>query len=99
LCEAINVKPGLLWRSQDVGDARVVGYLLRKVAYRVRAQPKRENCVIVKKAGTEWISEWHFDIRHGDTEFEICPNWFSVLLWFSISSLCPTPALSRLNTP
>lgn len=32
MCEAVNVKPGLLWRPQDVGDARVVGYLPREAA-------------------------------------------------------------------
>lgn len=26
-CEGMKVKPGLCWRSQDVGDARAVGYL------------------------------------------------------------------------
>ena len=30
----MKVKPGLPWRPQDVGDARTVGYLLRKTANR-----------------------------------------------------------------
>ena len=29
LCEAVKVKPGLLWRPQNVRDARAVGYLPR----------------------------------------------------------------------
>lgn len=34
LHEAVNLKPGLPWRTQDVKDARVVKYLLRKAANR-----------------------------------------------------------------
>ncbi|MGE9641895.1 hypothetical protein ACQP3J_33175, partial [Escherichia coli] len=34
LCEAVKVKSGLPWRPQDVGDARVIGYLLRRAANR-----------------------------------------------------------------
>lgn len=40
LCEAVNVKPGLHWRTQDFGDARVLGYLLRKTTNRVWNQFK-----------------------------------------------------------
>ena len=29
-CEAVKVKPELPWRSQDAGDARIVGYILKK---------------------------------------------------------------------
>jgi hypothetical protein len=32
--EAVKVKPVLPWRPQGVGDAKVVGYLLRKAANR-----------------------------------------------------------------
>ena len=35
LCEIVKEKPGLPWRPQNVGVARVVGYLLKKAANRV----------------------------------------------------------------
>lgn len=31
-CEAVKVEPGLPWRTQDVGNARVAGDLPRKAA-------------------------------------------------------------------
>ena len=34
LCEAVMLKPRLSWRSQDVGDARAMGYLPRRAANR-----------------------------------------------------------------
>ena len=52
LCEAVKVKPGLPWRPQDVGDARVMGYLPRKAANREWNQLKRKMCVAVDKV--EW---------------------------------------------
>ena len=45
LCEAVKLKPGLPWRTQDVRDARVVGYLPRRAAKREWNQPKRKKCV------------------------------------------------------
>jgi hypothetical protein len=41
LGEAVKVKPGLLWKPQDVEDARSLGYLPRK-ANREWNQPKRK---------------------------------------------------------
>ena len=32
--EVVKLKSGLPWRTQDVRDARVMGYLLRKTANR-----------------------------------------------------------------
>jgi len=32
LCEAVKVKPGLPWRPEVVGNARVMGYLPRRAA-------------------------------------------------------------------
>lgn len=40
----------LPWKPQDVGDARVVGCPLRKAATTEWNQPKRKNCIAVKKA-------------------------------------------------
>lgn len=45
-----KVNVGLLWRPQDVGDARVVGYLSRESANREWNKPKREKYVVVNKA-------------------------------------------------
>lgn len=38
LCEARKLKSELLWRPKDIGDVRVMGYLLRK------GVPVEENC-------------------------------------------------------
>jgi hypothetical protein len=32
LCETVKVRPGLPWQPQEVRDARVIGYLLRRAA-------------------------------------------------------------------
>ena len=73
LCEAVKMKPGLPWRPQDIGDARVMWYLPRRAANRVWNQPKRETHVAVNKAERSWGSE---DIRHGDADFGVCPAGF-----------------------
>jgi hypothetical protein len=39
--EAVKLK--LTWRPQDVKDARVMGYMLRKVAKREWNQPRQRN--------------------------------------------------------
>lgn len=77
LYEAVKVKPGLPKNPQDTGDARVVGYLSKKVAKREWTQPKRKKCVAVNKADRSWRPEEHFDIRH-EAEFGVCPTGF----WF-----------------
>lgn len=41
LCDAVKVKPGLPWETQNVRDARVVGYLLRKSAKREWNHPRK----------------------------------------------------------
>jgi hypothetical protein len=49
--EAVTLK--LPWRSQDIRDARAMGYLLRKVANREWDQPRRKKFVIVSKTKEE----------------------------------------------
>lgn len=44
LHEAVQVTPGLHWIPQNVGDARAMGFLPRRVAYRKCNQ--REKCVL-----------------------------------------------------
>ena len=75
-CEAVKVKPGLPWRPQNVGDATAIGYLLRGAANKELNQPKRKKCVAVNKDERSWRSKEHFDIRHGDAEFGVCPAGF-----------------------
>ena len=41
LHKAVKLKPGWPWRPQDIGDARPMGYLLRKTANREWNQHKR----------------------------------------------------------
>ena len=45
--EAVTLK--LRWRSQDIQDARAVGYMLRKAANREWIQPMRKKFVAVNK--------------------------------------------------
>jgi hypothetical protein len=53
--EAMKLK--LLWRAQDVKDARVMGYLSRKAAKRVQKQLKIKKYVSVNKAKKNWTSD------------------------------------------
>ena len=89
LCEAVKENPGFHWRPQDVRDARVMGQLPRRAADWVWSQPKRKKDVPVKKAERTWRSEEHFDIRHGDAEFGICPAAF----WHCFVPILPHYAL------
>ena len=57
LHKAVKVKLGLPWRPQDVQDARVMGYQVRKAVNREWNQLKREKCVAVIKAKRSWRSE------------------------------------------
>ena len=85
LHEAMKVKPGLAKRPQDVRHARAVGNLPKKTGKREWNQFKRKKCVAVNKAERSWRSEEHFDIRHGDTEFGVCPAGF----WSRFGSVFP----------
>ena len=49
LHEAVKVKPGLPWRTQDVSIARVMGRLMRSADIWVWDQPTEKNCVVVNK--------------------------------------------------
>ena len=88
----MKVNSGLTWRLQDVRDVRAVGYLLRKAANREWKQSKRKKYVSVNKAERSWRSEEHFDIRHGDAEFGVCPArfWSSFGPVFSYYAPFPT---------
>ena len=77
LHEAVKVKSGLCWRPQEIADARVMGCLPRRIASRIWNQPReRERDVEINKAEGTWRPEEHFDIRHGDAEFGVCPASF-----------------------
>ena len=79
LHEAVKVKPRLLWCLQDVGDVRVMEYLLRKATNKEWNQPKKENCIAASKTKRSWRSEECFDIKH--EEFRV------VQLVFNLASL------------
>jgi hypothetical protein len=49
LCEAVEMKPGLSWRTQDAGDARVFGYLQGNGAKSEYSQLMKKKCVAVNK--------------------------------------------------
>lgn len=51
LCEAVKVKPGLLWRVQYVVDDRTLGYLSRRAVDSVWNKSRIEMCVAVNKDG------------------------------------------------
>ena len=50
LHEAVKMKPGLCWETQDVGDSRTIRYLLRKAADLIWNQSKKKKCTVVNKA-------------------------------------------------
>jgi hypothetical protein len=79
--EAVKLK--LPWISQDVRDARAMGYLLRKSANKDWNQSKRQKCVVVNKG----FGELKSDIRHRDAEFGVCPASFGLALEILIFSL------------
>ena len=76
--EKLKVKPGLCWQHQNVGDSRVVGYLLKKAGNREWNKPKREKFVSTNNNERNWRSEDCFDI---DIEMQ-CLRF---LCWFSIT--------------
>ena len=53
LHKAVRSKSILPWRPQDIGDARVIGFLLRKAANGEWNQSKRKKCVVINKAEKE----------------------------------------------
>lgn len=87
---------------QEVGDARIMGYLMKNVEKKELNQAKRKKRFAVNKAEESWRYEKGFQIRHSDEEFGICPADFcscfgSLLSHFALFSkfwrdnLCPMP--------
>jgi hypothetical protein len=70
------VKLKLPRRSQNVSNARGMGYLLRKAANNEWNQPKRKKFVAVNKDESSWKSKKNNGVRHGDAEFGVCPAGF-----------------------
>lgn len=88
LHEVVHLNPGLPWRTQDLRDDRVMGYLSRRAANREWKQPKKKTCVVVSKAEWIWRSEVQFRHRAWRCRVWSLPSWFAILLWSSISALC-----------
>ena len=76
LHEAVKLNPGISWRIQDVGNVRVMRFLMNKATNREWNQPKRNKCVAVNKTKRSWRSEECFDIRHGGAEFRVSQPGF-----------------------
>ena len=81
--EKLKVKPGLCWKHHNVGDSRVVGYLLRKAANREWNKPKREKFVSTNNTERNWRSEDCFDI---DIEIQ-CLKFALLVFNYSIFSV------------
>ena len=72
-------------------DDRVMGYLLGTTANR-KNQPKKKN-----KAEMSWRSEEHFDIKHRDTEFGVCPAGFQSCFGPIFPHYLPFPSFWKSN--
>ena len=92
LSEAVKVKPGLGWKPQDAGNARVLGYLPRKATDREWNQTKTKKCTVVNNTEKSWRREEHFDTRYRDAESGVCQAGFG-LASPSVSSLCALASL------
>ena len=84
----MKLKPGLPWRTEDIREARALGYLLRSTSDREWNHPRRKKCVAVHKAEGSWTSEELFDIRHGDAEFGVGLASFQSCFATILPSLC-----------
>lgn len=70
LCETVNVKPGLCWKTKDVGDSSVMKYLPRKASNIQWVLPKRKKCAAVIKAGLA-VQSNPFDLRQCTSQFSV----------------------------
>ena len=94
LYKAVKVNPRLPRRPQDAGNAGAMGSLPVKAGNRVWNQPKRKRSNIADRA---WRSEEHFDIRHGDAEFGVCPVGFQSCLVQCFLTMASFPSLWNGN--
>lgn len=62
----VQGKPGLHWKSQGVGHARAVGWLLQSTTNQAWNQLKREKHAVAKETRNGVFDE-HFNIRYRDT--------------------------------
>jgi hypothetical protein len=80
LCEAVKMKPRLLWTSLEIRDARAMGYLPRRAANRNWKQLQRKKCAAVNVAESRWRFGEESGIRHGDAEFRVAQLVFGLAL-------------------
>ncbi|KAL6037599.1 hypothetical protein STEG23_004918, partial [Scotinomys teguina] len=92
---AVKLKPGLLWRPRDIGDA--LGHLTREAANREWNQPQRKKYVDINKVEQRWRYDEYFDIRHGDAEFEVSPSNFQSSFGAAIPHYAPFSAVWNGN--
>lgn len=88
----MKVKPGFHWRSQDVGHARAVGYLLRTAADRVW---KREKLQSANLEGVGGMKSHLIDTL--DSEFEVCPAVFQPCCGPVFLPYAPIPSFWKGN--
>ena len=72
--EQESVKLKLTWRPQDVRDARVVGYLLRKAANREWNQPRKKKFAVNKEENG--FGDLKTTLISDKEMFEVCPAGF-----------------------
>jgi hypothetical protein len=88
LYETMKVRHGLPWRPQDVRDARVMGYLPRIADNREWNQPRETS--VLQSTNLKGLGDLKSALT-SDTEMESLEfaQLVFILLWSSISSLCP----------
>jgi hypothetical protein len=82
--EQEGIKLKLPWIPQDIKNVGAMKYLLRKAARREWNLSKRKTFVAVNIGTRSWRYRECFYIRHGDTEFGICPAGF----WSCFGPIC-----------
>lgn len=96
--EAVEVKPGLCWRPQDAGEARVTDYLLRRAAAQVdvRASPREKSILrSVKRRGVgDLQSAQHQDIK---MQFAVCSDGFTYCFGPVFPHYAPLPHFWHIN--
>ena len=97
MCEAVNLKFGLSWRPQVVGDVIARWSLPWKGANREWNQPKRKKYMAANRTKRSWRSEEYFDNRHGDAEFGVCSVGFRSCFCLVFPHYAPFPTFWNGN--
>lgn len=74
-CMKVKAKPGLCWRLQDIGNARIIGYLLRKAVDHMEPDAERSMFQSTKLKGVG-------ELKSALTSHEEMQNWSSPSCFF-----------------